>query len=268
MSLRLAILDMNNNVPNKGLGYIQVLVEKYPDIDEYQIFDVRSKNEVPDLSFDIYISTGGPGSPYDFGDGWDKLYFNLLDQIIDYNNHNDRKKQVFFICHSFQIACIYFKIGNLIERPHMSFGIYPVDTTPDTINDDLLYVLPNPFYVADFRYYQVANIDKSDFEGRGFKLLATENKVSQVNNMIAPMAIRFNNEMIGTQFHPEADAIGMIQYLKEDTRKDNIIKEYGMKKYLDMVDHADDPDKIQLTHDLILPNFLNQAIENLKAVAV
>ena len=86
--------------------------------------------------------------------------------------------------------------------------------------------------------------------------------------MIAPMAIRFNNEMIGTQFHPEADAIGMIQYLKEDTRKDNIIKEYGMKKYLDMVDHADDPDKIQLTHDLILPNFLNQAIENLKAVAV
>jgi hypothetical protein len=41
-----------------------------------------------------------------------------------------------------------------------------------------------------------------------------------------------------------------------------------MKKYLDMVDHADDPDKIQLTHDLILPNFLNQAIENLKAVAV
>lgn len=268
MSLRLAILDMNNNVPNKGVGYLQLLVEKYPEIDEYQIFDVRAKNEVPDLSFDIYISTGGPGSPYDFGNGWDKPYFNLMDQIIDYNNKNECKKYVFFICHSFQIASIYFKIGNLIERPHMSFGIYPVDTTADTINDEFLNQLPNPFYVADFRYYQVANIDFKDFDERGFKLLATENKVSQVENLVAPMAIRFNNEMIGTQFHPEADAIGMIQYLKEDTRKENIIKEYGMKKYLDMVDHADDPDKIQLTHDIILPTFLNIAIENLKGVEV
>jgi len=34
MSLRLAILDMNNNVPNKGVGYLQLLVEKYPEIDE------------------------------------------------------------------------------------------------------------------------------------------------------------------------------------------------------------------------------------------
>ena len=111
----------------------------------------------------------------------------------------------------------------------------------------------------------------ADFVGvhqQGFRLLATENVISQVNGMVAPMAIRFTPEVIGTQFHPEADAFGMLQYLKDDIRKENIIKEYGMKKYLEMMDHADDPDKIQLTHDIILPNFLNQAIENLKEVEV
>ncbi len=266
MSIRLAILDMNNNVPNKGLGYLQLLVEKFSDITEYQVFDVRAKNEIPDLSFDIYISSGGPGSPYDVEDGWDTAYFEWIDQVLDYNKSAERKKYIFFICHSFQVACIHFKIGEMIERPHMSFGIYPVDLTHEAHNDDLMYQLPNPFYVADFRYYQVAHIDQASFDQSGYKLLATENMVSQVNSLVAPMAIRFTPEVIGTQFHPEADAFGMLQYLKDDIRKENIIKEYGMKKYLSMMDHADDPDKIQLTHDIILPTFLNQAIENLKEV--
>ena len=68
--LRVAILDMNNNHPNLGLNCIRTMVKlQSGEIEnvllDYDIFDVRARNEVPDLSYDIYISSGGPGSPYD-----------------------------------------------------------------------------------------------------------------------------------------------------------------------------------------------------------
>jgi homoserine O-succinyltransferase len=49
----------------------------------YHIFDVRSKNEVPDLSYDAYISSGGPGSPIDSaGSIWEEkiLWFDGFHQ--------------------------------------------------------------------------------------------------------------------------------------------------------------------------------------------
>ena len=48
------------------------------------------------------------------------------------------------------------------------------------------------------------------------------------------MAIRFTNQIIGTQFHPEADPIGMKMYLLQEDKKTAIIKNHGEDKYLDM----------------------------------
>lgn len=267
--IRVAILDMNNNTPNKGMGYIIELLQKYTDIAEYQVFDIRYKNEIPDLSFDVYISSGGPGSPLDFGNGWDRAYFKWIEDVMDHNENNpDRKKYIFFICHSFQVACIYFKVGEIVERPTMSFGIYPVDKTRFTDHDELMKPLPNPFFVADFRHYQVVLNDSKEFIRKGFRLLATEHKVSQVNGQVALMAIRFSPEVIGTQFHPEADAKGMIEYLTNDERKNTIINKYGVDMYNGMVKQATDPDKIQRTHDLLLPTFLERCIDELMLVEV
>ena len=74
--LRVAILDLNNNVVNRGIPYIKAMVESFSDEMTYEVFDVRHKLEIPDTSFDIYISSGGPGSPFDFTGGWDKAYFS------------------------------------------------------------------------------------------------------------------------------------------------------------------------------------------------
>ena len=69
--VRMAILDMNNNVENMGIASIQRIADRFAVID-YEVFDVRYKREIPGLDFDIYISSGGPGDPLD-GDGvWDK----------------------------------------------------------------------------------------------------------------------------------------------------------------------------------------------------
>jgi hypothetical protein len=44
---------------------------------------VRQKNEVPDLTYDIYISSGGPGSPLDsIGSDWEAAYFSWLSENV------------------------------------------------------------------------------------------------------------------------------------------------------------------------------------------
>lgn len=263
MSIRIAILDMNNNTPNKGMGYIKNLVSTFPGVGEYQVFDVRAKSEVPDTSFDIYISSGGPGSPWEM-DGWEAKYFQLLDQLRTHNLQKEMpKKYMFFICHSFQVACIYFKIGEVSKREHMSFGIYPFNKTEDGAQDPVFSMLPEPFFAADFRNWQVVQPDLKYLEEIGSNILALES-VSDDTADRALMSVRFTDEMIGTQFHPEADDKGMLQYLQEDERRFRIIEDFGMDRYLDMLEHLNDPDKIALTHRTILPTFLEQSISALK----
>jgi len=74
------------------------------------------------------------------------------------------------------------------------------------------------------------------------------------------MALRFNEYFIGTQFHPEADAIGMSMYLQRKDKKESVIENHGVAKWESMVEQLLDPDKIMFTYSKILPNFLNQAI--------
>ena len=52
--VRMAILDMNNNVENMGIASIQRIADRFAVID-YEVFDVRYKREIPGLDFDIYI---------------------------------------------------------------------------------------------------------------------------------------------------------------------------------------------------------------------
>ena len=77
--IKIAIIDMYDDTSNLGMACIVDIIKhwsKQRSIDlEYQIFSLRNKGEIPDHSFDIYLSSGGPGSPIDSeGNAWDNLY--------------------------------------------------------------------------------------------------------------------------------------------------------------------------------------------------
>ncbi|HOA39450.1 MAG TPA: GMP synthase, partial [Flavihumibacter sp.] len=78
------------------------------------------------------------------------------------------------------------------------------------------------------------------------------------------MAIRFNPYMIGTQFHPEADAIGMSMYLQRDDKKETVIKNHGFEKWHSMIEQLNDPDKIKWTYQQVLPNFIESSVAHLR----
>ena len=266
--LRLAILDLYDGVPNQGMRCIEEIVRQFDEI-RYDKYDVRGEGSVPDLSYDIYISTGGPGSPHK-GDGtWDRRYYDWLKQCWEWNQSGmRRKKRVFFICHSFQMACKFFRVGKVVPRRSMSFGIFPVHKLPAGLADPLFNGLPDIFWAADFREWQVVQPDRKRLKNLGASLLAIEKERPHVPLERAVMAVRFSDDMIGVQFHPEADPEGMIEHFMDPKRRSKIIAEQGEKKYLKMMDHLHDSDKLALTHEIVLPLFLFRSIQLLQETAV
>ncbi len=262
---RLAILDMYEGIANQGMRCIKEILSQFGDEVEWEVFDVRSRAEVPDLSFDIYISTGGPGNPKD-GDGiWDVKYFNWLESVWLWNqNPENPRKHVFLICHSFQMACLHFKLAEVGRRKSISFGTFPCHMTREGLEEPVFDGLDNPFYIADFRDYQVTQPDETQFEKMGAKILALEKKRPHIALERAVMAIRFSDEIFGTQFHPEADSTGMLKHFLDPERRHKIIMEHSEEKYLRMIDHLNDPGKIGLTHDIVLPQFLRRALSAVK----
>ena len=268
--IRIAILDLYEGYENQGMRCLREIINQWGEINELDVecdeFDVRGKNNVPDLSYDIFISSGGPGSPIDtVGTEWENQYFNWLQSVEEYNNNifNSNKKRVFFICHSFQLACRHYNIGNVCKRISTSFGVFPIHTIGNAANEPVFEGLNNPFYVVDSRDWQVIEPNYDVIKLMGAEVLAIEKNRPHVPYERAIMAVRFNDYFIGTQFHPEADAIGMRMYLLKDEKKETVIKNHSEEKWQSMVDQLQDPEKILYTHSQILPNFLNQAIEEL-----
>ncbi len=269
--IRIAVLDLYDGVANQGMRGIRETLQRFYKNQAIEIswdeFNVRQKNEIPDSSYDIFISSGGPGSPLETKDSnWEAGYFKWLQQVEQWNKEekNTRKKHVFFICHSFQLACRYFKIGNLCKRKSTAFGIFPVHLLTNGKDEPVFNEMLDPFYAVDSRDYQVIEPDHQQIQSIGASILAIEKERPQVLLERAVMAIRFNEYMIGTQFHPEADASGMSLYLQTDEKKKTVIENYGLQKWEQMITHLNDPDKISFTYSHILPNFLSIASNQLK----
>src|SRR4051812_19356978 len=137
-TIRVAILDMNEEMPNQGMRCIREILKQYGEQHQLDLswdeFEVRVKQQIPGLQYDIYISSGGPGSPLDsINTEWENIYFNWLQSVEDWNNDaaNLQKKFVFFICHSYQLACRHYNIAHVTKRNSTAFGVFPVHVLPE-----------------------------------------------------------------------------------------------------------------------------------------
>ncbi len=274
-AVRVAILDMNEGRPNQGMRCIREILNQFGDANnldlEWDEFEVRLQQQIPDLNYDIYISSGGPGSPLESeGSDWEKVYFNWLDNVMAFNasDASVQKKKVFFICHSYQLVCRYLKIATVCKRRSTAFGVFPIHLLP-TGNEEVVFAgLRNPFYSVDSRDYQVIEPNHNKLHQMGASILAIEKERPHIPLERAIMAVRFNENMIGTQFHPEADAVGMSMHLQTEDKKKTVIENYGQQKWESMIEHLNDPDKIMWTYSHILPNFLYMAVESMQPVEI
>jgi len=273
--IRIAILNLYDGVANQGMRCIREILNQFGDSNNVDIswdeYDVRQKKEVPDLTYDIFISSGGPGSPLDSeGSEWENVFFSWLHKVQKWNNNEAhvQKKYVFFICHSFQLACRHYKVGNVCQRKSTSFGVFPIHLLNDGKKEIVFEGMKDPFYAVDSRDYQVVEPRHNHLLEMGASILAIEKERPHIQLERAIMAVRFNEYMIGTQFHPEADAAGMSMYLQTTEKKKMVIENHGEAKWASMIEQLNDPDKIIFTYEHVLPNFLQVAVQNLQPVEI
>lgn len=262
--IRIAVLDMYNGEPNQGMRCIIDIIHRFNQMVSFQIFDIRGKKEFPDISkFDIYISSGGPGNPL-VGDGvWDKKYFELIDALWKWNQENEMKKHVLFICHSFQMACKHFGLAEINKRKDTSFGIMTTHKVNEGLTDILFEGLQNPFYTIDSRDFQVVQPHHKNIKKLGAQIIALEKIRDHVQYERAIMGIRFSKEFVGVQFHPEADPLSFLAHMRNRAFREKIIKMKGRIKFLKMLENLVEEDKIYLTNETIIPNFLRTSINDL-----
>lgn len=266
--IRIALLDMNNNHVNQGFRNIKEISEAFQQNSEENViiktFDVRFKDEMPEIGdFDIFISSGGPGTPHREGFEWETRFADFLDSIFEHNKYSEDKKYLFLICHSFQLASIHWKLGNICKRKSYSFGVMPIHKTREGREEFLFKNLQDPFYAVDSRAFQFIEPDQDRFEELGMKIMAIEKFRPHINLERAIMAVRFSDEIFGTQFHPEASPQALIENLKDEKNREAMIENFGMEKYLETMDRIDDEDKIILTRNQVLPRFLQFAKKNI-----
>ncbi|HET6255071.1 MAG TPA: GMP synthase [Puia sp.] len=266
--IRIAILDLYEGQANQGMRCIRELLATFAHSHDLHLeiaeFEVRIEKKVPDLSYDIYISSGGPGSPLEsIHTAWEEAYFGWLNRIEEHNRHSDpaARKHILFICHSFQLICRHYAIAEVTSRRSTAFGVFPVHLLDGATEEPVFSGLPDPFYAVDSRSYQVIQPNHQRIAGMGGRILAIEKERPHIPLERAIMAIRFSDTMIGTQFHPEADPTGMSMYLRRDDRKQTVIAEHGEEKWKNMIDQLEDPDKIRWTYSHVIPNFLSYALE-------
>ena len=272
--IRIAILDLYAGETNQGMRCLREILNQYAEVNhidiEWDEFEVRLKNEIPDLTYDIYLSSGGPGSPLDSeGSSWENNYFEWLAKVEKWNatDLNSKKKYVFFICHSFQLVCRHWKLAKVSKRVSTAFGVFPIHLLEDGKDEAVFNGMNDPFYAVDSRDWQVVE-PQMNVLYHGAKILCIEKDRPHLPYERAIMAIRFNEYFFGTQFHPEADAIGMSMYLQTAEKKKTVIENYGEEKWRSMIEHLNDPDKISWTYSHIIPNFLSIAIESHQTVPV
>ncbi|MFT5886094.1 MAG: homoserine O-succinyltransferase [Arcticibacterium sp.] len=268
LEIKIAILDLYDGYPNEGMRCIKMLLGQFMAKEgikgNYDIFDVLGASALPEINtYDIFISTGGPGSPLIAGLEWENRYFNFVDSILNHNRVNAEKKHLFMICHSFQLMVQRYDLGLVCERKSTSFGVMPVHQTEAAADEILFEGLEDPFWAVDSRDYQVIQPNMEKLEEIGAKVLALEKIRPHIPLERAIMGIRLSDEVVGFQFHPEADAEGMQRYFLQADKKMAVVTEHGEEKFEDMINHLNDPDKILLTESIIIPKFLENALQQI-----
>lgn len=270
--LKVAILDLYGGTANDGIrGFEQILklYKTWNNLDlSYEVFDVRKKLEAPGLNFDVYISSGGPGNPIDSeGSAWENKYWGVIDKLEDHNLSNTAQKKFgLFVCHSFQLMCRKYQLGDINLRGLASYGVLPVYKTEEAANEPVFEGLADPFYAVDSRLWQVINPNENKFTKLGVRLMAVEKERPDANLPRAMMAIRFNEYFFATQFHPEAYVDGVKAVLLKDEKKKEVSTEHGVDTYAQMLKELQHPDKLTLTKNTMIPNFLDQVILSLRKV--
>ncbi|GAC1351227.1 MAG: hypothetical protein NVS3B20_05310 [Polyangiales bacterium] len=267
-AVRVGIIDMNAGHTNEAIRCIRRLVQQFADrvtavnpgleVEPIRVSPRDTDDRIPsDCHF--YVSSGGPGSPFD-GDGkqWVDDYSSFLDSIVDENVAKiGRGRSIFCVCYSFEMAVRHFKIAKVVPRTTRKFGVMPIYTTEEGRTHPLLSPFGDRLFAFEHRNWEAVDLDFAKLKSTDGKLLARESR-DGVSKGQALLAIDFAPGVEGVQFHPEADRPGVTSWVERPDQAEAFKLAYGITTYDRMIRTLDNPERLARTFALLIPGWITR----------
>jgi homoserine O-succinyltransferase/O-acetyltransferase len=264
--LRLCIIDMNNAHVNQAMRCLRGLAssffahvqQKNPAL-ACELVEVSPRdtgNPVP-RDCDLYLSSGGPGSPFD-GDGqpWSDDYGRFSDHVVESATRGGEGRQALFaICYSFEMVVRHFKLAHIGPRAERKFGVMPIYMTAEGQHHPLLAAFGDRLFAFEHRNWEAIELDEARLRGLGGKLLARESR-DGVSKGRALLALDVAPGIETVQFHPEADRPGVMNWVARPEQAAAFKAVYGEITYQAMLRTLDDPRRLARTYALVIPGWL------------
>lgn len=256
---------MNDGHVNQAMRCLRSLVTRFfrhvhvynPDLD-CRLTEVSPRNTndpIPDA--DLYLSSGGPGSPYD-GDGqpWAEEYGRFADSIVESNQVGGADARgLFAICYSFEMVVRHFRVAEVAPRAERKFGVMPVYMTPEGQKHALLEAFGDRLFAFEHRNWEAIDIDASALKRLGGSVLAQESR-DGVSKGRAILGLDVAPGIEAVQFHPEADRPGVLNWVARPDQAAAFKAVYGELTYKAMLRTLDDPRRLARTYALLIPGWM------------
>lgn len=275
--LRLCLVDMNNGVANQATRCFRRIVDAFgkracvanPSLEVvFKHLQPRNLGELPTGDEDLVLSSGGPGSPHDgYEDPWCTGYRKFLDSVVERNlAHASGAPKALVVCHSFELAILHFAVAEMRKREALKFGLMPAYMTDDGERTDFLAPFGYRLFCWEHRNWEAIGLDEDKLASLGGALLASETHATHdvdKHKGDALLALRFAPGVDGTQFHPEADKPGVMNWIERPEHKVAVQDAYGEDLYDRMVKSLANPERLAKTFALFIPGWLTYQFNTL-----
>jgi len=268
LPLRICLVDMNNGHVNQAMRCLRGMLSSFFErVRRYnpglpcivgEVSPRDTNNPVP-RDYDFYISTGGPGSPYD-GDGmpWVTEYSSFLDDVVDSAiRGGEKQSSLFAICYSFEMVVRHFRLAAVVPRSERKFGVMPIYTTPEGQTHPLLRPFGDRLFAFEHRNWEAVDLDESLLESLGGSLLARESR-DGLSKGRAILGLDVTAGVEAVQFHPEADRPGVMNWVSRPEQAAAFKAAYGELTYQAMLRTLDDPRRLARTYALVIPGWMSR----------
>ncbi len=274
--LRIALVDMNNGVENQAMRCLRSIATRFhdhakitnPNLDlEIVHVSPRDKGEVPPDDCNLYLSSGGPGSPYD-GDGqqWTTDYYRFLDRVVEDNlAKGPAARALFGVCYSYEMIVRHFQIATMAPRATRKFGVMPVYMTSLGRTHPLLQTFGDRLFAFEHRNWEAIDLDESRLAKLGGQVLALESREGQNDKGKALLGIDAAPGVETVQFHPEADRAGVVTWVSKPDQAAAFREAYGDLTYERMLKTLDDPNRLARTFAMLIPGWMVRKFNGMAA---
>jgi homoserine O-succinyltransferase/O-acetyltransferase len=259
---------MNNGHVNQAMRCLRSLATNFFDrvhlhnptlrCELVEVSPRDTNNPVP-TDCDLYVSSGGPGSPFD-GDGteWAEDYGRFSDGVIESAlQGGPDQRALFAICYSFEMVVRHFKLAHIGPRSDRKFGVMPIYTTAAGQRHPLLSAFGDRLFAFEHRNWEAIDLDEARLRALGGALLARESR-DGVSKGRALLALDVAPGIEAVQFHPEADRPGVMNWVARPEQAAAFKAMYGEVTYQAMLRTLDDPRRLARTYALVIPGWLSR----------